>query len=715
MAAPTSPLTFRHNVPHVRRGLGLAQACFSGGRLCASIGAHGGLTKIDYYGEQRFGDARLFTGNELSAWTQMFRLCLGIDDNLYYLELADTALFPFGYTSHFTAGDVAVRHGLYLLNDALVQRIEVLQNPKKRVISAVLFHMPGATQENKPTRRWIASSAISRQNVLETTALDRYSTPSKSGSLYGKSFHTQQVNRSETHVAVSSDRVLHLEHENDFKLNLRSARFTDEAVFCVVFGHQSRAALRRRTQQLRKSATTEVDALLAGYQKSLERPVIHYPEPAVQSFVANTHAMMDAMKAKDLRGGARGANNCYWIWGWDSLVYGHVHGLLDDAGFGVEMLQFYGRYAGSKTGIPHSITHDMKPWLPMVFGAQALYAILLYDVFIHGGDRAMLRRHFDIALSLVERTGREEVRGTGLVRGFSVYPDAVHTLGETGNDLSAMNNSIYYQALRAMEVLARELGRDEVAGDLGARAGRLRKSFRRFFDKRAGFFITSLDAGTFKPRKFYGAHAIFWVTPFARDLAEPHARELGRFIVKNLTMRHGHRLMPKWDAGYMRDGNNNGYYDPYLERFYAEIAKLNRRRAGLDHFTRTVSWFWRQYTVPEAMTAEMENHGLTPDDPGKHQLFSMKAWCSIFFHTLAGLELDAQGLSFSACDGENLAIEGLSIRGRTVDLKITGRGWQIDRLLLDGKPVAAPYRIPYAALRRHSRIQLHRTSSKRSP
>ena len=686
MTGPSSSLTFRDNVPHAKRGLGLAQASFAGGRLCATMGSHGGLTKIDYYGEQRFGGARLFTGNEISAWTQMFRLCLGIDDKLYYLELTDTDLFPFGYTSHFTAGDVIVRHGLYLLNDALVQRVEVLRNPKKRAISAVLFHMPFTAHAGSPERRWIDLSVISRDNAWEMTALDRHRKPDKSGSLYGKTFHTRQVDQAKTYVAVTSDRPLRFEQVNPFKRNLRSARFTSEATFTLVFGHKGRAAFRRRIRQLRRTAGSEVDDLLARYRAGLQRPALHYPEPAVQSFVANTRAMMDAMKAKDIPGGARGSNNAYWIWGWDSMVYGHMHGLLNDAAFGVEMLQFYGRYAGSKVGIPHSITHDMKPWLPMVFGAQVLYSILLYDVFMVGGDRAVLRRYFKAALDLVNRTGQEEVRGTGLVRGFSVYPDAVDTLGETGDDLSAMNNSIYYQALRGMEVLARELGRTEIAADLKSRADRLRKNFRRFFDHRAGFFVTSLDATTLKPRKFYGAHAVFWVTPFARDLVEPHARELGRFITENLVMRHGHRLMPAWDAGYMRDGNNNGYYDPYVERFYVEVAKLNHRRTGIDHFTSDVAWYWRQFTVPEAMTAEMENHGITVDDPGKQQLFSMKAWCSIFFHTLAGFELDAEGLSFTACDGEPLAIDGLPIRGKRVDFKVAGRGWHIDRLLLDGKP-----------------------------
>ena len=93
----------------------------------------------------------------------------------------------------------------------------------------------------------------------------------------------------------------------------------------------------------------------------------------------------------------------------------------------------------------------------MAFNAQCLYAISLYDVYLFSGDKKMLRTYFDFALELVNRAGRDEVKGTGLVKGPSLYPDAVDTLGETGDDISAINNSIYYQALRAMQALRANL------------------------------------------------------------------------------------------------------------------------------------------------------------------------------------------------------------------------------------------------------------------
>jgi hypothetical protein len=706
---------FKNNVPCVRRGVELSQACFSGGRVAASIANHGGLTHIDYFGEQRLGESRLFNGNTISAWTQLFRLCLGIGDNLYYLTFTNTEFFPFGYTSHFTAEGVAVRHGLYLLNDALVYRIEVLRNPRRRAISAVIFQMNGATRVDQSTRTWNGFESISPGNVWEATVIDQHTEPSKAPVNYGltKTFPTEQVMRSETYVAVTGNRALRFENPNRFKHTLRSARFTREATFCVVFGHTDPARFRKRVQILRRSAPAEVASLLAGYRESVRKPAISFPNPAVQSFVANTRAMLNAAKPKDIPGGLRGANNGYWIWAWDSFVYSHTYLLLRDGAFAVEMLEFYKRHADPDIGIAHAFTLDQKPFLPMAANAQCLYAILLYDVYLFTGDKHILRTYFGFALELVNRAGREEVKDTGLVRGPSLYPDAVDTLGETGDDISAINNSIYYQALRSMQALARELDSHNIANDLEQRADRLLKNFDRLYDKKKGFFHTSISASDFKPREFYGGHAVFWVTTFARDLVAPHTAPIARFIRKNLLMPHGYRLMPKWDQGYMRDGNNNGYYDPYMDRFYLEVMKLASDRKEIARFGDDVAWFWSQLTVPEAMGAEMENHGLTVDDPGKQQPFSMRVWCSIFFGTLAGLELDGAGLNFTACDVGPIQLNNLLIRGRRIDIAITGRGWQIDKLLLDGKPVAAPFHVPFTSLKKHSRIEVRRSPKNR--
>ena len=501
-------MKFKNNIPYLEKGIDLRKVAFSGGRLTATIANHGGLMQVDYYGEQRFGDSSLFTGSAITAWPQLFRACLGIDDNLYYLEFQDTRFFPFGYTSHFTAEGIKVRHGLYLLNDALLYRIEVLRNPRKRKISAVLFQMNGVTRVQKPTRKWIDEGPISSDNVWEATVVDQHTEPSKAPANFGlpKGFPTEQVMRSETSVAVTCDHSLNFEYPNHFKNNLRTAPFQEDVTFCVVFGHTKSVSFHKRVKTLRRSAPAEVAQLLAGYRDSLQTPAISFTNAAVQSCIANTHAMLDAVKPKDFSGALRGANNGYWVWGWDTLVYTHAHPLLGDGLFAAQMLEFFRSHSDPDIGIAHSFTLDQKPFLPMAFNAQCLYAISLYDVYLFSGDRKILETYFDFALELVNRAGRDEINGTGLVKGPSLYPDAVDTLGETGDDISAINNSIYYQSLRAMSALARELDLKDVETDLSHRAERLQKNFDRLYDRKKGFFYTSISASDFKPRKFYAAH-----------------------------------------------------------------------------------------------------------------------------------------------------------------------------------------------------------------
>lgn len=701
-------MNFKNNIPFLSHGLEPERLSFSGGRVMASISSHGGLSQIDYFGEQRFQDTRLFYhADALSAWTQLFRVCLSVDGLLYYLEFNDTSIYPSGYTSQCTFDGVTVQHDFTLLNDALIQRIHILRNPRKKKVAAAIFLM-GHTPVAKPTRKWEGFKKLSKDNIFEATITDKHTEPSHAGGQFSRGFKTQQVMDSETYVALTADHPLHFKQLNDFKHNMHTTPFTKSATFSVVFGHSDHGRFLRRVREVRKTAARDIERLQTSYQESLAKPSVTLANKSVQSFLANTRSIMDAMKAKDITGAIRGANSAYWVWGWDSLVYGHVHGLVDDNAFAIGMLEFFRKYSDPKLGIFHSMTLDMKPFLAMEYNAQCLYAVVLYDAYLVSGDKAMLRRYFDFAKDLVNRAGQDEVGDTGLVSGFSVYPDHVATLGETGEDISAMNNSIYFQALRAMEVLARELGHDDLAADWKNRGDRALKNFERFYDPKHGFFYTSISARDFKPRPHYGVHSVFWITSFARELVAPHAGPIARFMIKHLHMRHGFRLMPTWDPGYMRDGCNNGYYDPYVERFYREMMKMAKNEKGISEFLSEVEWFWNQLNVPEAMTAEMENHGITVDCPGRQQLFGAKVWYSIFFHTLAGIEIDCDGLTFTACRTGDISIRDWEIRGRRLDVQITGRGWKIGKLLLNGKEIPAPFRIPFADLKKKNTIVLRR-------
>lgn len=709
-------MKFQNDTPYIPKGLELKRYIFSGGRLCAQMADHGGLTQVSYYGDQRFSDTQLYKNEDpISAWLQIFRLCLSIDLNIYYLEFNKTHIYPFGYTSECTFEGVSIRHQLFLLNDALAYRIQILKNPRKKKVAAAILHMDAFSRVRKATREWDEFQWTEQKEIFLSEAKDQYpaeenATPAPHNPLKNNRFPNKETDYSETRVAITCNHPLHLKDINPVqKHNIYSEVFNSKCMFTVVFGHADSIQFLSRVRQLRKSAESESDQLLDGYRAQLkDQPSIGLKYPAVQSFAASTRAMLECVKVKDIPGCIRSSNSTYWMWGWDSLVHNQVYGLIHDNEYATDLLAFFKQHYDPNLGLFHSMMTNMKPCLSMHYSVQSLYAVALYEAYLFTGDRKLLETYFDFAKKIIDRAGEDEVPGTGLLRGVGVYPDAVAELEQTGDDIASINNSIYYQALRAMEALAREMNRTEIAQDLEGRASRLLTNFNRLYDSQKGFFYDSISASDFSPRKHYPVHAILWLTSFARDLVKGHEKEICRFMIANLKARHGFRLMPKWDTRYMADGNNQGYYDPYNERFYREMMRAGKSTEGITEFFSNVTWFWNQLTVPEAMSAEAENHGFTVDNLGSTLPFSAKAWYSTLVNTMAGFALDTEGIEFDSCNAPDFHIKNLTIRGSKLDLEIAGKGWKIGKLLFNSKEIRSPFKIPYSALKPHNKIKITR-------
>ena len=709
-------MNFKSDIPYIPNGHDLKRYTFCGGRLSARMADHGGLTHVRYFGDQRFGDTELYkNGDPISAWSQIFRCCLSIGDNLYYLEFNKTHIYPFGYSSECAFEGVVIRHELTLLNDALVYRIRIVKNPRKKKVAAAMLHMDLFTRVTKPTREWSGFTWTKKAKIFSNVVTDQYPVetnpaPAAHDPLRNNRFPNRETDCSTTRMAILSDHPLYLKHLNPVqKHNIYSECFDRECVFAVVFGHADAKQFAKRAAQLVKSAGSEADKVLNDYHALLkDQPLVQLEDPAVQSFASNSRAIMDFVKVKDIPGVIRADDYGYWMWGWDSLAHSQVFDLVHDRQFAPDLLALFKKCYDPQLGLFHQVMTNMKPSASMEFSAQCLYSLTLYGSYLVTGDRKLLEKYYDFAKIILDRAGRDEVGDTGLIRGVGIYPDDVAELEQTGDDIATMNNSIYYQALRATEALAIEMGRTEDVRDIQCRADRLLSGFHRLYDSKQGFFYDSISASDFFPRKHYPAHAILWVTPFARDLVRGREKEICRFMATHLQARHGFRLMPKWDTRYMADGNNQGYYDPFHERFYREMMKAGKNKEGVAEFFSNVSWFWNQLTVPEALSAEAENHGFTVDNLGCKFAFTTRAWYSTLINTMAGFDMDKEGIVFSPCDAPDFHIKNLTIRGCKVDLQITGNGWKIGKLLLNGKKIASPHRIPFADLKEHNKIQVIR-------
>jgi len=712
-------MKFKNDQPFIEKGLEQSQVSFSGGRTAASIAEHGGITHIDYYGNQRFGDVKLYKGTVLSAWTQLFRTCVKIDGKTYMLKLNNTLIYPFGYASLFKYDEIKLAHGMYLLNDAIVFTLEIINNPDDAEIIFEIIQNDTCTRIDKASRTWTGPD-----EPLQTTPLQsgmRISSIVDSYPKNAKGVDVTLAQKSTYSPPEVNDTKIWLGLTSDLKFSSRGTSgvlrkyyydtepLKDKASFSLAFGHQDESKLINRIELLQKEAYSETNILKKNYNNQMKCSTqIKINNETVQSLINNAAPILDSLKVKDIAGGMRAADSGYWIWGWDSMVHADAFGYLDDTDFLVKMLEFYRKTADAEFGIFHEMTVDQRPSKSMEFPAQCLYVIMLQRAYAFSGDSKLLDEYLPFSRWIIDKAAESEIKDCGLIKGVSLYPDHPEDLEQDGNDLSVFNNSIYYQALCIMAELLEETGEHDAATTYKSMAMRTLKGFQKFYDEEKHYFYDSISSVDFSPRRHYPLYAILWVTEYAMDIVGDKLEAVAEFMKNSFPSQHGLLILPKWDSRFLYDGSQLAMTMPVIENFYYEVMKASHNYAAGKELFNNMEWAWNQLTIIESLTCEYENHGITLDNPGRKQAFCLKALTTAFYRTISGIKLSCSGITFSVFDSDDIAIYNLFIRGKKVDLKITGRGWQIKNLQLNNEELSPSSIVAYEKLKEHNIISIKR-------
>jgi hypothetical protein len=706
--------------PH--RLAGLVRDQFAHGRTHAIVGTHGGLLEIHYWGRQRLGESKLFRADNESAWTKMFRVRVRIDGKNYYLGLEGTRLLPFGYRSQCSVEGITFSHELILLQDALVQRARVLKNPRRAKVQFELVHMEGCCAVGGNDAKWTEFAWQKADNALVASRTDP-ATPvhTNVGDINQKGMKiVVREPAATTWIGVGCDAPLSAlrgyNRRSKWYLGSKPIKGNDAAFF-LTFA-TSRTRLSSRLKELRRIVHEETDALLAAHEKALAgRPRISTGDAVLDSAFKQYPQVIHSMKLPDLPGAVRGNIGGYFLWGWDGMTPMLPLNLANEADYTAKILRFWKRVATPRVGIPLQLTTLCKPRLAEAFPAQCQYIASLYHYVAATGDLELARELFPFCAHLLEMSRWREVKNTGLVESAALWPDFPQAMGEDGNDISTLNNSLLYQGLRAMEYLAGALGKKALAARYADWAVRLRAAFvKHLYDEKRGYFISSCSALDFKPRKHYIVHALFWITPFARELVAHAPGRIAEFMDRHLVTGECLLSLPRWDTAWMADGNQIGASFPTADYFYLNVHKLLGDDTGLKTWLGHVQWFWRTHTAPEAFTPEAENErDLGPDNPGGKQLQAVTCWYAGAHQALAGMDIDHEGITLTPWGDRPVDIRGLKLRGATIDLAIRGKGSHIGSLKLNGKPLPAGSRkIAWATLA-GKRAALELTRSEKAP
>jgi hypothetical protein len=719
--SPVNRLEFKDNLPFIKKGLDLDQVWFSGGRLAGTILRHGGIGEILYYGNQSLGHANFFkAANSTTAWEKLFRLAIEIDGKFWYPEFNNTTFYPFGYTTECTVSGVHLRYELVMLNDALVQRIKVLANPsRKKLALRLIFHTMNKVENQ--FRTW--SPWKITDDGLSIVAVDELSKEEIKKQIDSKladvraHFPVSDTPYGETHIGVLSDRKLAVTPmHNKFKYFATSGAFTDKAAIALVFA-PSAAAFRKRRAELKKSVHRECDAEFATFNHRQKiAPAIRIAgEPVVESCLAHIPRVIDAVETKDVPGGFRAGMQGYFVW-LDLMLDSVSFLYANDAESLKDMILLFCTKADKKLGVPCLLTSRFTPLLGTPFNNQGPIITSLYMYYCYTGDEETLRKCYPVMRFLIEKCLEGEVQGSGLVRGAG-NPD--FPAEQNGNDIASCNNSYFYQALKSMRFLSTEMTRitgQKKHAQFGAMceevAERCRKSFiRYFFDKKVGYFLDSLSSVDFKPRRHFPTFAIQWNTPFAADLVRGNEKRIAKFQAENFLKPQGiGPMFPTWDKMYPGDGNQwQAYYPSWSESFFRGTMKLAGRGAELRRLFDNIKWFWQRYTIPEGFTYDAENEGFTPDNPGGKQPFGGQAWYGNFFRSIVGFEVDERGVVISPSPVQDeISVTNLIVRGKKIDVKMTGKGRAIEILVNGKKQDGIEAIIPFRKLKAQNQIVIRR-------
>jgi len=690
-------LEFSELTPIAPRGLGgLLQDIFANGRICAKVGWHGGLIDVLYWGQQHLRAPEFFSGNLGSGYHKLFCPCVGLGENRYYLPLKNTKLYPFGLGGESRVIGVDFKQELLLLPDALVQRFEVLSNPKKLPVFIEMFHNERFCAVKKENRKWSDFEFNARLNAIVASCLDENPEVFKGEDCLSQSKHDivlMDAPHATTWIGVGCDSPMKVRcAPQRFKLYLTSEPNQGREIsFFVVFAN-SREKLMKRLGELSKNVHQECQELVSGYERRLlSRPQIDVGNPVLNSAFSQYPEVIHHVKVHDRPGALRGALQKGFVWGWDGMTPFVPTAWANESDYTAQMLKFFHETLHPRWGIPLEFTTAFELRLYTPFPAQAQYIAGLYHYIAITGDWAFAREVLPTCQFILDRCREHLVKDTGLVSWDALWPDFPEEMEEDGNDINSLNNSLLYQGLRSLEYIFDKLEDAKSAKECCEWAKRLRASFVKYlYDEEKGYFISSCSSKDFKPRKHYCCQAVFWLTPFARELVSHAPGRISSFMDKHLRSEKCLLSLPKWDTAWMQDGNQLGSSFPAADYLYVNVHKEMGNDYGLKTWLGDVEWFWRHHTAPEAFTPEAENEDERgPDNHGCKQIQAVSTWYGCLYNGIAGLDADHEGITLTPWSDIPVNIRGLRLRGTSIDLKISGRGRYIGSLKLNGKSLPA--------------------------
>jgi hypothetical protein len=451
-------------------------------------------------------------------------------------------------------------------------------------------------------------------------------------------------------------------------------------------------------------------------------PVLHSPYKTLDKFFGILPMYHEALKVPDFPGAVRAKTWTYWVWGWDGMTNNSSTAYWGDTKHVGDMLNFYRETADPEKGIAHAYRPDMKAGSISEIPAQCMYIVLLQMYYDHTLDLDLVRNNFTFAKKIYNMAAETEVNQTGLTKDRSLFPDFRDLVGETGNDISAVNNSIFYCASRSLNRLASILGDEQMQEKSKYFIDKLETNFiEYFFNQDDKYIVSSIDASTFKQRNVYHTGSFRWENNYYYDLVKPVLGNCLEFFDDHLVCMPGIRMVPKWCPAYGADANQLQAWWPVSDESYIRMINAYDRKDLVDQWIGWLSYWGNLLTCPEAVSCHIETDKPETDRwsalKGAFQAFSVRTWYQGIIHGVVGVDADAGGITFYPYSGEEMILKGLHYMDKTFDISMEGSGPFIEYIEVDGRKIIGTNKLPleYYLNDSHVEITVRRTVSNPYP
>ena len=687
--------TVQKGVIYSKSGIPQTPRWFADSRLAFSF-EETGVTLVDYY-----YPANTMIGSTIflrNLWDG-FRYYLVRDNLNFPPEYQNSKIWPFGIESEWTLDNQLFIHRVLAVDEAIIFQLTTPADLPRGYQFKFDFNVAFALTNSdvrdiryltEPGRNWKNWQFSQDENLLI------------GGFINTKSNQSPDVEDFTVCCTVGGDFPMTYKVDKNVNVHALLSPVLEPGKtynFIITFG-DSKSDAKKKNEELIQKYQEKIAAQFERYEKIRNSmPVLISSNNELNNYFSLLPMYNESLKIADYPGAKRAKTSNYWIWGWDGMSVNNATAYWGDTDHIKDLLKFYKETADPANGIIHALTYDMKPKMITFIPAQCMYITLLQLYYDQTNDIEGLKDYYEFAKKIFSMALATEVKETGLCLGLSLTPDFMNLTGETGNDISAFNNSTFYCAARSMNRISAILGDKETLKKTQDIIQKIENNFLKyFFDKEKRYIVSSIDASTFAQRQDYQSYSLRWENAYYRDLVNPVFKNCMEFFATNLVCKPGIRAIPVWCSSYDADANQLHSWWPATDESFVRMVNEFNRKDLIDQWTGRLTYWYKNLTCPEGVSCLLET-----DEPELDRWSAMKGtWyshsCRAFYqgiiHGVVGVDADAGGITFFPYSGEEMKLLGMHYLGKTFDIEMKGIGPYIEYIEVNGKKIQGTNKLP---------------------